>query len=142
MSADTLSSSPSGLGHPEHFTHANPIVVSVYGRCYEAQEKILRDLNGGMPLTQSTKKALAISLVYVRILGYLLLYGPTQMAQERVGNDAARSLANVTITEDNLVEEIAKLGSFYEANFIRICELVTVMQHLLASDLDLCQSET
>ncbi|KZV63048.1 hypothetical protein PENSPDRAFT_641421 [Peniophora sp. CONT] len=120
MFADTLSSSPFGLGHPEHFAHANPNVISVYGDCYKAQEKILRDLNGGMPLTQSTKKALAISLVYVRILAYLLLYGPMQMAQERVGNDAARSLANVTITEDNLVEEIAKLGSFYEANFIRI----------------------
>jgi hypothetical protein len=65
-------------------------------------------IEGGAPDTSK-------ELIYVRILGYLLLYGPDDIAQANVAREVVAAFAKGK-------SSVFDLGKFYLDHYIRCCE--------------------
>lgn len=66
---------------PTNFTHDLPSVVSAYTKCRLSDIQIVKDLQ------IDSEAAANKDLINIRILGYLLLYGPSQHAIAQVAKE-------------------------------------------------------
>ncbi|KAK0458291.1 uncharacterized protein EV420DRAFT_1309047 [Desarmillaria tabescens] len=93
---------------PLDFRHPEPTVVSAYERCRIVEKNIMRQIDE--TALESELKLLNKYLVDVRILGYLLTFGPTI--------EAISHVADTTICcEDD--DAVVKQGNFFDRYLLR-----------------------
>ena len=98
----------------DDWTHLFPAVAAAYGVCLEVEEELMRQQTSSLTVPET--KALEKKLVNIRILGYLLVLGPTDAAREHI---AKAVLTDKDQGSDMLIDR----GGFYDQIFLRSCEL-------------------
>lgn len=122
----SLSDQADGEPLLRNLVHNHPNVVSMYDCCRNAEQQLLDSLATNVSASKRVKHSLKNSLICIRVLGHLLAYGPTLVAQQRVADDISKALAKVS-TADEKLEELIDLGEFYRDNFLRNCECIHTM---------------
>ena len=96
------------------WTHVSPAVATAYEVCLEAEEELMHQQT--VILTATETKALEKKLVNIRVLGYLLMFGPTDAARENI---AKMTLTDKGESPDALVD----WRGFYDHFFLRTCKV-------------------
>jgi hypothetical protein len=104
--------SPRPLGD---FMHTSPSILSAYNQCRAVEEFLSPDPRDP-PKDGDTK----IKLVNVRILGYLLIYLPTDTAIAHLASSIFSAGGESGTDQLCSVENLAELGQFYNS-FLRSC---------------------
>ena len=97
----------------DDWTHPSLAISTAYEICLHVEKEFVRQNTPNLP--KDDAEALEKNLVNIRILGYLLVFGPTDASREYVARtiltDAGRGL-----------DAITKLGWFYDEFFLRSCK--------------------
>lgn len=109
----------------DDWTHPSPTVVAAYRACLELEKALANQ--GAQILSAVENRALEKKLVNVRILGYLLIFGPTDTAREHV--------ARTVLADEEEGADISIRGAFYDQLLLRACKLSP--RHMSPEKLDL-----
>ena len=97
----------------DDWTHPSLAISTAYEICLHVEKEFMRQNTPNLP--KDDAEALEKNLVNIRILGYLLVFGPTDTSREHVARmilaDAGRGL-----------DEIINRGRFYDEFFLRSCQ--------------------
>lgn len=97
----------------DDWTHLSPVVDTAYGICLDVEKELMRQQTP--TLTAVEAKALEKELINTRILGYLLVFGPTDTARRHVANA-------ILTNKDRGHKSITSWGGFYDQLFLRPCK--------------------
>lgn len=96
----------------DDWTHTSQDVTTAYQICLGVESCLMPQQ--GSNYTQAEKKRMEKNLINIRILGYLLIYGPTDIAREHI----ARTI--LTDKDGGSAALIAR-GGYYDQHFLRPC---------------------
>jgi len=96
----------------DDWTHESPEITAAYKLCLEADEHLQRAQTVPLVGVKNAEGA----LVNIRVLGYLLVLGPTDTAREHV--------ASMIVKAKDLTSLI-DLGEHYEKRFLRPCKFAS-----------------
>lgn len=97
----------------DNWAHLSPAVAAAYGVCLDVEKELMRQQTP--TLTAVEAKVLEKKLVNIRILGYLLEFGPTDTAREH----AAKA---VLVDKDGGSDAVTGRGGLYDQLFLRPCK--------------------
>ena len=97
----------------DDWTHPSLAISTAYKVCLDLEKESIRQ--NAPNLTKANAEALEKKLVNIRILGYLLVFGPTDASREHV----AKAVLSDAVGGPN---EIINRGKFYDDFFLRPCE--------------------
>lgn len=97
----------------DDWTHLSPAVAAAYGVCLDVEKELMRKQTPA--LTAVETKAVEKRLVNIRILGYLLVFGPTDTAREHVAN-------TILAEKDQGSDTVISRGGFYDQLLLRSCQ--------------------
>jgi len=97
-----------GLG--DIWTHALPAVSAAYEVCLEVEKELMRQQTS--VLTATDTKVLEKKLVNIHILGYLLMFAPTNTAREHIAKV-------ILVDKDEGFDALTNRGGFYDQLFLR-----------------------
>ena len=103
----------------DDWTHPSPTVVAAYRVCLELEKTLTGQ--GTQISSAIEKRALEKKLVNIRILGYLLVFGPTDTAREHV--------ARTVLADKEEGAEINLRGAFYDHLLLRACKFCPAISH-------------
>lgn len=112
------------------FNHPSPSLVSAYKECFQGEKMILSELK--LASTEARMSELAKQLKNVRVLGHLLVHGPSDASKKHImstifssgyrkeNQDSTKPWLDIgTTTLDMLVRE----GQYYDTYLLRPCQL-------------------
>jgi len=98
----------------DDWTHVFPAVAAAYEACLEVEKELMRQQTS--ILTATDTKALEKKLVNIRILGYLLIFAPTNTAREHIAK-------TILADKDGDSDALTNRGGFYDQLFLRTCKI-------------------
>jgi len=97
----------------DHWTHLFPAVAAAYDFCLEVEKELMGQQSS--IITATDTKALEKKLVNIRILGYLLMYVPTNAAREHIAK-------TILTDKDGGFDTLINRGAFYDQLLLRTCK--------------------
>ena len=94
------------------WTYLLPAVVAAYEVCLEVEGELMRQQTSILTATEA--KALEKELVNIHIIDYLLVFGPTDIARERI--------TKTILTDKDQGSEALVSQAFYDQLFLRTCK--------------------
>jgi len=99
----------------DDWIHQSPEVTAAYSVCLDAEKCLVPQQPPIFALAKVEALERARALVKIRILGYLLVFGPTDTARKHV--------AGTILTEkEKGPEALIELGGYYEKYFLHPCK--------------------
>ena len=97
------------------WAHLSPAVTAAYQLCLDVEKELMDKRTSTLTATEA--KDLEKKLVNTRILGYLLIFGPSEEARGHVAK-------SILTDKDDGSDAVVDRGGFYDQVFLRACKFL------------------